>query len=329
MRIFLSHSSADKSRVRDIVARLPSTFHCWIDELEILAGEHFEKRIRAAIVEEEAVVVVFVSGHSAHSEWVRKELRWARRADVPVIPVVLDRDAVSALPRWAQRLHYVRAYDQSEAQTRASAGELAEHLSRWVTEGEESVSTPVEDLSASLLQQFAELILSRGLTDHATMIAYTPLVVFNFARLIAKWHSLLWSEQTTPGLKGTVPSESDMEYFYVMDTLFGFHLQHFRDTGELTKVVLPHGNDEADLDCAWRKYMDEFLRKTLLNDDSDPCSWQLAEGLLSGLLLAERPAGVSDETLRAVLESRSAVVRIGMNVCRYFGLGPLSQRPSQ
>ncbi|MGJ3248544.1 MAG: toll/interleukin-1 receptor domain-containing protein [Elainellaceae cyanobacterium] len=95
MRIFLSHSSADKSFVRQVKDALaPYVERSWFDEAEILPGDSLYKKIEMGI-EESTRVLAFVSKNSIESKWVKKELDAFygiedEYEDVKVIPLILE-----------------------------------------------------------------------------------------------------------------------------------------------------------------------------------------------------------------------------------------------
>ena len=103
-KVFLSHSSKDKPRVREIQQLLEAKgIQSWLDEEEIRVGESFITRLNQGL-EECPVLVVFLSSHSITSDWVNLELGAAlATSEVYVIPVRVDD---SELPPLLKSLHY-------------------------------------------------------------------------------------------------------------------------------------------------------------------------------------------------------------------------------
>ena len=102
MKIFLSHASESKPRVRRIAEMLPRHVDAWLDQDELAAGRKFPDIIERAIRLQSDFTVVFVDAQALDSEWVRREVDLALRREVDlqrpfVIPVLLG-DV-------AQRLH--------------------------------------------------------------------------------------------------------------------------------------------------------------------------------------------------------------------------------
>lgn len=89
MDVFLSHSSRDKRFVGRLAKQLEAAgLDVWLDEAELRVGDNLEEiedYIRRA-----PCLVVVLSQASRASEWVLKEIRFARAAGVRVLPILLD-----------------------------------------------------------------------------------------------------------------------------------------------------------------------------------------------------------------------------------------------
>ena len=135
MKIFLSHASESKPRVRRIAEMLPRHVEAWLDQDELAAGRKFPDIIERAIRLQSDFTVVFVDAQALDSEWVRREVDLALRREVDlqrpfVIPVLLG-DV-------AQRLHelgfdpgqrlYLDARDLSDEGLARSGRALADEL---------------------------------------------------------------------------------------------------------------------------------------------------------------------------------------------------------
>ncbi len=94
-KLFLSHSSEDKPRVRDIKSQLEQKgMDCWLDEENILVGHSIVDQIGQAL-ESTDFVVFFISKKSINSNWVRKEVNVAlanqlKAEQIRILPVKLD-----------------------------------------------------------------------------------------------------------------------------------------------------------------------------------------------------------------------------------------------
>lgn len=110
LKVFLCHTSQDKSAVRSLYKRLNTEgwIDPWLDEEKLLPGEDWEVEIRKAVREADAIVV-FISNHSKTKEgFVQKEIRFALdiadekpEGTIYIIPARLDEcDIPDRLKRW-------------------------------------------------------------------------------------------------------------------------------------------------------------------------------------------------------------------------------------
>ena len=66
LRVFLCHSSEDKPAVRELYRRLVAAgMAAWLDEVDLIPGQHWEREIRKAMKEMDAVIVC-LSTHSVN-----------------------------------------------------------------------------------------------------------------------------------------------------------------------------------------------------------------------------------------------------------------------
>lgn len=107
MKVFLSHSSADKALVEAIYNSL-ETDTAWLDKAEIEWGELFLEKIAGGI-ESASDFVLFWSGSSQKSEWVRLELNMAfirmlHERAIRLKVVLLDK---TPLPLYLKPYHFL------------------------------------------------------------------------------------------------------------------------------------------------------------------------------------------------------------------------------
>ncbi|WP_078968118.1 MULTISPECIES: toll/interleukin-1 receptor domain-containing protein [unclassified Streptomyces] len=94
-KIFISHSSADKSFIRSrIVAPLEKLgYKTWLDEKELMPGDPLPRRVAQGIREAKVLIVV-VSISSVKSDWLRYELNVAVdlmiKGSLRLVPVIID-----------------------------------------------------------------------------------------------------------------------------------------------------------------------------------------------------------------------------------------------
>jgi hypothetical protein len=101
---FISHSSADKTRVRRIIALLKSRcLSPWIDETGVQFGGLLRDGLQIAIRDSKTFVLVW-SGAASKSRWVIAELLTAFHLGRFVVPCVLDR---TPLPQFLGNAAYL------------------------------------------------------------------------------------------------------------------------------------------------------------------------------------------------------------------------------
>jgi hypothetical protein len=94
-KVFLSHSSADKSFVSRLAIDLRSRrVPVWFDKWELKVGDSLTQKIEEGI-DDSGWLVVVLSKNSVSSDWVQKELRAAQARElrdkhVFVLPVLID-----------------------------------------------------------------------------------------------------------------------------------------------------------------------------------------------------------------------------------------------
>ena len=131
MKIFLSHSSKDKSFVREFRDLLQ--MDTWLDEEKLLIGEHLKSSIQEAIKRDVDFVIIFFSTYSIESTWVKQELQWALEHEkilnrIFVLPVLLDDVWKQIEPVEFQNRFYVKCLDQNIKTVKAAADEVRNGL---------------------------------------------------------------------------------------------------------------------------------------------------------------------------------------------------------
>lgn len=135
IRVFLCHSSGDKEAVRALHARLKAAgFVPWLDELDILPGEDWQRAITTAVRSSDVVLVCLSRGSVSKVGYLQREIRTA--LDVAeeqpegamfLIPLKLEAcDVPERLQRW-QWLDYFEpgAHDRLLLALRKRASQLA------------------------------------------------------------------------------------------------------------------------------------------------------------------------------------------------------------
>ncbi len=97
MRVFISHSSADKPAVLPLAAALRAKgIDVWLDQWEIAPTDDIVQSINSGLEQADAGIIVF-SEHSEKSQWVKAEVSYLTYARIqeakPLIPVTLSASA--------------------------------------------------------------------------------------------------------------------------------------------------------------------------------------------------------------------------------------------
>ena len=106
MKVFLSHSSMNKTNVKAIVSYLPKQMQTWLDENNLVWGSPLEETFESVIKTEIDYVIVFLGGSRQSNVWVTKELNWALERQksanrcfvLPVIMPSLEGDPYQEYP---------------------------------------------------------------------------------------------------------------------------------------------------------------------------------------------------------------------------------------
>ena len=109
MQIFLCHASQDKQPTRDLCERLLGEgYDVWLDERSLLPGQDWEREIRSAVRDSDAIIVLISKNSVNKIGFVQRELRLALdvaderpEGAIFLIPLRLDDAPIPArLNRW-------------------------------------------------------------------------------------------------------------------------------------------------------------------------------------------------------------------------------------
>jgi hypothetical protein len=79
-KVFLCHSSADKTSVRELREKLlKSGFQPWLDETDLVPGDEWEPKIKQVVRHSDIVLVCLSKSSLTKTGFVQKEIRFARR----------------------------------------------------------------------------------------------------------------------------------------------------------------------------------------------------------------------------------------------------------
>jgi hypothetical protein len=135
IRIFLSHSSHKNDLVHAIKNNLPEYIQSWVDEFDLLAGENIGRSIRTTIDRRTDFVVPLIDANAANSDWVLKELRWARQRETTlgrpfILPIVIDSAAWEKVKPYVGNRKYIPCPHENDPQSVAK--QLAAALWDWM-----------------------------------------------------------------------------------------------------------------------------------------------------------------------------------------------------
>ena len=114
--VFISYSSLDEKRARDLVDALEKrSIACWLAKRDIKLGENFADKIPEVISKAPAFVLVY-SNNADSSDEVKKELQLARKRKKPIFPIRLENvNPTEAFEYELVTVQWVDAFDGWEA----------------------------------------------------------------------------------------------------------------------------------------------------------------------------------------------------------------------
>jgi TIR domain len=128
--VFISYASKDAEIVGSIASALQAAgIKIWMDVQDIAPGANFAEAIRNAI--DRASAYIYVASHnSAVSNYMQLELIRAitKRADFPLIPVILDDAGIEGLPHWLKVYQGVDLRRDFDSGLRALTTSLAKDI---------------------------------------------------------------------------------------------------------------------------------------------------------------------------------------------------------
>ena len=115
LRVFLCHSSGDKTAVRDLYRKLRNDgFYAWLDEEDLLPGQQWEREIPLAVRGSDIVIVCLSNASITKTGYIQKELKFALdiaqeqpEGTIFIIPVKLEE---CEIPEGLSRLHWVNLF---------------------------------------------------------------------------------------------------------------------------------------------------------------------------------------------------------------------------
>lgn len=158
MKVFLSHSSMNKTNVKAIVAYLPKQIQTWLDENNLVWGAQLEETFESVIKTEIDYVIVFLSGPRESNVWVLKELSWAlehqkklgRTFVLPIIMPSITDDPYVEYPEIAG-LKFIRLDNYEETGFKSCAEKITTQLFSLIINDLENMHKPKQEKVAKTL----------------------------------------------------------------------------------------------------------------------------------------------------------------------------------
>lgn len=152
MKVFLSHSSMDKTNVKMIVSYLPRQIRTWLDEDNLIWGADLEETFETVIKTEIDYVLVFLSNTRGNNPWVTKELNWAishqkKIGRIFVLPIIMPGridDPYLEYPE-ISNIKYIKLDNYEEVGFRSCAEKITTQLFSLIIDDLESMHSPKKE----------------------------------------------------------------------------------------------------------------------------------------------------------------------------------------
>lgn len=173
MNLFYSHASRQKPLVREISKALGSRFGAWVDEEAIKLGDGLAVRISESIENEVDIFVLVLCRDAAKSDWVKKEVAWARErsaatGDNFIFVIAVDEEVLDD-PHWsfAKARKYLKLSSFEFQDVHGLAEKLREQIISWLIDkhkaAKQSRARPV--LHGAEVNTFASWLQTGALSD--------------------------------------------------------------------------------------------------------------------------------------------------------------------
>jgi hypothetical protein len=172
--VFMSYSRTDAEVMRHVSDDLRKhSFIVWNDEALEPGTPSWKDAIEAAI-EGSKTVVALLSPDAKKSEWIERELDYARAQNVPIIPVIVRGETQNAVPFeliTVQRADIRKDYDDGYYQLQDA---LAEHLKRPDLRPP-ARTRPVQELQAQKQGAAAKVVAGKQISFDNQLRVWNPV----------------------------------------------------------------------------------------------------------------------------------------------------------
>jgi len=178
LRIFLCHSSGDKTEVRNLYQRLSSDgFDPWLDEEDLLPGQEWEVEIAKAVQTSDVIIVCLSHKAINKAGYVQIEIKYALdeaekqpEGTIFIIPLKLEEcDVPERLQQWQWvNLFEEKGYERLMSSLRLHGETITSGESVHDEENSKSIDLTDEEKSVESVKQQTDSISSAALCDQFT-----------------------------------------------------------------------------------------------------------------------------------------------------------------
>ncbi len=148
MKLFISFAPTDRAKIEELAQLLNEAGHeAWIDHA-LTPGQRWEKELKEQVEGCDAFVYG-LSREAVKSEWSKREFRIAKKAKMPVFPVVMNPNAKSDIPSDLKPYPLTDCSEGVSANSVAGLlAELAKAAEKVVAKGERKSAYVAESITA-------------------------------------------------------------------------------------------------------------------------------------------------------------------------------------
>src|SRR5689334_10341633 len=147
MKLFISFAPNDRPRIEELAHLLNEAGHeAWIDHT-LTAGQRWETELREQVEECDALVYG-LSREALKSEWSKREFRLAKKAKMPIFPVIVNANVKGDIPSEVKPYPLTDCNEGVNADSVAGLlAELAKIADTVVAKGERKTASSSEPVS--------------------------------------------------------------------------------------------------------------------------------------------------------------------------------------
>jgi len=198
LQVFLCHASADKPTVRNLYRRLKQDgFAPWLDEEELLPGQHWQQEIPEAVRSADVVIVCLSKISSTKEGYVQREIKFALDVaeekppgTIFIIPACLEEGLT--IPQRLRELQWVNLFQDDGYQRLIRALDSRAKTIEWYQRAADAANEDAPNQDAARAARRAEqlqAIAAVALQTTAVLDLDELLVVVS--RLLLEWFNYI------------------------------------------------------------------------------------------------------------------------------------------